>query len=60
VRAIDPHFDVDVTGDAEAWTATLVRRAEPAPEFGEVAVTRFSTGASFEFETRKSIPITVL
>jgi hypothetical protein len=60
VRAIDPHFDVDVTGDTEAWTATLVRRAEPAPEFGEVAVTRFSTGASFEFETRKSIPITVL
>jgi hypothetical protein len=60
VRAIDPHFDVDVTGDAESWTATLVRRPEPAPEFGEVAVTRFSTGASFEFETRKSIPITVL
>ena len=60
VRAVDPHFDVDVTGDAETWTATLVRRDEPAPEFGEVAVTRFSTGASFEFETRKSIPITVL
>jgi hypothetical protein len=60
VRAVDPHFDVDLTGDAESWTATLVRRAEPAPEFGEVAVTRFSTGASFEFETRKSIPITVL
>ncbi|GAA4745299.1 hypothetical protein GCM10023350_32650 [Nocardioides endophyticus] len=60
VRAVDPHFDVDVAGDAESWTATLVRRTEPAPEFGEVAVTRFSTGATFEFETRKSIPITVL
>jgi len=60
VRAIDPHFDVDVTGDPASWTATLVRRDEPAPEFGEVAVTRFSTGASFEFETRKSIPIMVL
>jgi hypothetical protein len=60
VRAVDPHFDVDVVGDADAWTATLVRRDEPAPEFGEVAVTRFSTGASFEFESRKSIPITVL
>ena len=60
VRAIDPHLDVDITGDPESWTATLVRRAEPAPEFGEVAVTRFSTGASFEFEPRKSIPIMVL
>ena len=60
VRAVDPHFDVDVSGDGESWTATLVRRAEPAPELGEVAVTRFSTGASFEFEQRKSIPIIVL
>ncbi len=60
VRAVDPHFDVDVDGDDGSWTATLVRRDEPAPEFGEVAVTRFSTGATFEFETRKSIPITVI
>ena len=60
VRAVDPHFDVDVTGDAGSWTATLVRRDQPAPEFGEVAVTRFSTGSTFEFETRKSIPITVI
>ncbi len=60
VRAIDPHYDVEVVGDPGSWTATLVRRDEPAPEFGEVAVTRFSTGATFEFEPRKSIPITVL
>ena len=52
---------MEVAGDAESWTATLVRRDEPAPEFGEVAVTRFSTGATFEFETADSrIPITVL
>ncbi|KQW52894.1 hypothetical protein ASC77_00845 [Nocardioides sp. Root1257] len=60
VRAVDPHLDVDVSGSAEAWTATLVRRDEPAPEAGEVAVTRFSTGASFAFEPRTSIPITVI
>jgi hypothetical protein len=60
VRAVDPHLDVDIEGDDRAWTATLVRRDEPAAEFGEVAVTRFSTGASFAFEERKSIPITVL
>ncbi|WP_028644263.1 hypothetical protein [Nocardioides sp. URHA0020] len=60
VRAIDPHLDVEITGDAGSWTATLVRRDDPAPEPGEVAVTRFSTGASFEFESRTSIPIMVL
>lgn len=58
VRAIDPHFDVDLDGDAETWTATLVRRDNPAPEFGEVAVTRFSTGSTFTFEPRRSLPIT--
>jgi hypothetical protein len=60
VRAIDPHLDVELAGSDDAWTATLVRRDEAAKEFGEVAVTRFSTGASFEFEPRMSIPITVL
>ncbi len=58
VRAVDPHLDVEVAGDASTWTATVVRRADPAKEFDEVAVTRFSTGATFEFEPRRSIPIT--
>lgn len=58
VRAVDPHLDVEVDGAAERWTATVVRRPEPAPEAEEVAVTRFSTGASFAFEPRRSLPIT--
>jgi hypothetical protein len=58
VRAVDPHLDVELAGDAESWSATLVRRDEPAPEFGEVAVTRFSTGATFEFAPRRALPIT--
>jgi hypothetical protein len=58
VRAVDPHLDVDVTGTAGRWTATVVRRDEPAPEADEVAVTRFSTGSSFAFEPRRSLPIT--
>ena len=58
VRAVDPHLDVEVTGSDSDWTATLVRREEPAPVADEVAVTRFSTGASFAFEPRKSLPIT--
>jgi hypothetical protein len=58
VRAVDPHLDVEVTGDDTEWTATVVRRDEPAPDFDEVAVTRVSTGSTFAFEPRRSLPIT--
>ncbi|HWJ11027.1 MAG TPA: hypothetical protein VNS46_16730 [Nocardioides sp.] len=60
VRAVDAHLDVEVTPLPEGggWQAHVVRRTEPAPEADEVAVTRFSTGASFEFQPRRSLPIT--
>lgn len=58
VRAVDPHLDVEVSGAEEQWTATVVRRDEPAPVADEVAMTRISTGASFTFEPRRSLPIT--
>ena len=57
VRAIDAHLDVEVTGTAEAWSLAVVRRDEPAREAGEVAVTRFSTGVTFAFEPRRSLPL---
>ena len=58
MRAVDPHLDVEVAGTETGWTATLVHRDRAAPEADEVAVTRFSTGAGFAFEPRRSIPIT--
>lgn len=58
VRAVDPHLDVEVVGTDEDWVARLVERAQPAPVADEVAVTRISTGAAFEFEPRRSLPIT--
>ena len=58
VRAVDPHLDVEVTGTETDWTARVVTRDEPAAEFDEVAVTRISTGSSFAFEPRLSLPIT--
>ncbi|MCW2856427.1 MAG: hypothetical protein JWR52_2042 [Marmoricola sp.] len=60
VRGVDPHLDVEVAGAPDDWTLQVVRRTDAAPEAGEVAVTRFSTGAAFEFGKRTSIPITVL
>ncbi|CAN5435608.1 hypothetical protein BH09ACT12_BH09ACT12_02570 [soil metagenome] len=57
VRAIDPFLDVAVTGTDDTWTLTVVRRDEAANEAGEVAVTRFSTGSTFAFEPRRSLPL---
>jgi hypothetical protein len=58
VHAVDPLLDVEVAGSATDWVATLVPRAEAAKEADEVAVTRFSGGAGFAFEPRRSLPIT--
>lgn len=60
VRAVDPHLDVEVTGSEQDWSLRVVRRDEAAPEAGEVAVTKFSTGAAFEFEHRKALPLIVV
>jgi hypothetical protein len=58
VRGVDPCLDVEVAGTDTAWTATVVRSDVAAPVADEVAVTRISTGASFTFEPRRSLPIT--
>ena len=61
VRAVDPHLDVEVDDYTEARAGPRPLRASRTSrraEAGEVAVTRFSTGASFAFEPRRSLPIT--
>ncbi len=58
VQAVDPYLDVEVSGSPDEWTAVVVRRETPAAELEEVAVTGFSTGVTFEFEPRLSLPIT--
>ena len=57
-RAVDPSYSVEVVGSPDDWTVTVTTGHEPAPEAEEVAVTRFSTGADFAFEPRRSLPIT--
>ncbi|MFI5625347.1 hypothetical protein ACIA03_17910 [Nocardioides sp. NPDC051685] len=58
VQALDPHLDVEVGAVEGGWRVEVVCRPEPAPEASEVAVVRFSTGADFAFEPRRSLPIT--
>ena len=61
VRAVDPHLDVEITSYPDAgksdWRALVVERAEPATEAPEVAVAKFSTGATFSFKPRPSVPV---
>jgi hypothetical protein len=60
VQAVNPHLDVEVVGSQDDWTAQVVRRDTPAKELDEVTVTRFSKGAGFTFEARRSLPLTVV
>lgn len=57
VRAVDPHFDVEIAGEPQSWQLTVVARDDAAPEAAEVQVTRFSGGASFAFQPRISLPV---
>jgi hypothetical protein len=58
--AIDPHLEVHVTGIDTDWTLELQRSETAAKVPPEVEVVKFSGGASWEFETRKSLPLTVV
>lgn len=60
VAAIDPHLDVEVTGGDTDWTARVVRRDTAAKELSEVGVVRVSGGVAFEFQPRRSLPLTVV
>jgi hypothetical protein len=60
VAAVDPHLDVELVGGADGWSARIVERDEPAKELSEVAVVKFSGGAAWEFEPRRSLPLTVV
>ncbi|SEH62784.1 hypothetical protein SAMN04489835_2202 [Mycolicibacterium rutilum] len=60
VRAIDSRLDVEVTGTAEDWTARIVETDTEAKELPEVSVVKVSGGATWLFEDRKSLPLTVL
>ncbi|WP_458319220.1 hypothetical protein [Mycolicibacterium brisbanense] len=60
VAAVDPHLAVEVSGSDAEWTVRIIESDTPAKEFSEVAVVKFSGGASFVFEPRKSLPLTVV
>ncbi len=58
--AIDPRIEVRVTGTSTDWTVELAETDSAAKELSEVAVVKFSGGATFEFKPRQSLPLTVV
>ena len=59
VQAVDPRAACHRTdtsgGEALAYEAVIDRAAEPAPEAVEIALAKFSTGASFVFTPRRPV-----
>lgn len=58
--AIDPRLEVRVSGTANDWTAEFIETDTDAAELPEVSVVRVSGGATFQFESRRSLPLTVV
>jgi hypothetical protein len=60
VAAVDPHLDVELAGTDTEWTARVFETDTAAKELPEVSVAKVSGGATFVFEPRKSLPLTVV
>ncbi len=58
--AVDPHIPVRISGANTDWTAELVETDTPAAELPEVSVAKVSGGSSFQFQPRRSLPLTVV
>ncbi|MFZ4371827.1 MAG: hypothetical protein ACOYO2_01205 [Mycobacterium sp.] len=58
--AVDPRIVVRVEGTDTDWTAEFELTDTPGKESPEVEVTKFSLGATFEFQPRRSLPLTVV
>jgi hypothetical protein len=58
--AVDPHIEVRVSGTDTDWTAELVQTDTAAKELPEVSVAKISRGSTFQFEPRRSLPLTVI
>jgi hypothetical protein len=58
--AVDPHIRVRVSGTSTDWTAELEQTDTAAAELPEVSVAKVSRGSTFQFEPRRSLPLTVV
>ncbi len=60
LHAVHPSWHAEVVVEDDERLSLRVVRGEPGEESSDVGLVRFSTGAGFEFERRKSLPLTVV
>jgi hypothetical protein len=58
--AVDRYIAVHISGTADDWTAEFEKTETATKDSPEVEVTKFSQGATFEFQERRSLPLTVV
>jgi hypothetical protein len=58
--AIDPRLEVQVSGNDTDWIAELSETDTAATELPEVSVAKVSGGSTFQFQPRRSLPLTVV
>jgi hypothetical protein len=58
--AVDPHVGVRVSGTSTDWIAGLAEIDTAATELPEVSVAKVSRGSTFQFQPRRSLPLTVV
>jgi hypothetical protein len=58
--AVDPHIEVQITGSHTDWTAELSETDTAASELPEVQIAKVSGGSTFQFQPRRSLPLTVV
>lgn len=60
LHAVHPTWHAEVASDDDDTLSLRVVRGEPTEESSDVGLVRYSTGAGFEFEKRRSLPLRVL
>ncbi len=58
--AVDPHIQVRVTGTSSDWSVQFVETDITADELPEVSIAKVSRGSTFQFQPRRSLPLTVV
>lgn len=58
--AVDPHIEVTVNGSSTDWTVELSETDTATTELPEVSIAKVSGGSTFQFQPRKSLPLTVV
>ena len=58
--AVDPHIEVRVSGNSTDWTAELAETDTATTELPEVSMAKVSGGSTFQFQPRRSLPLTVV